>query len=196
MENEALFKRGEAERYRSEASIGEIDIIQGRIRVCPVCRVSIDEVKAKGCGILLETCDLGALKAAITDKQTKAAKLDAEVNGAEQEAKLVKAQLQQLGPQRQALEAEIKSADASNRAAQAAGKEVQDRIYQARRTLDDVRSLRERGTAAKPTPPGTGELEAVRAQMEAGRWKKGIKGLWPPGFPMGWPVLSSWMATA
>lgn len=169
LENEARFKRGEAERYRSEASIGEIDITQGRIRVCPVCRVSIDEVKAKGCGISLETCDLAALKAAITDKQTEAANLDAEVKGAEQEAKLVEAQLQQLGPQRQALEGEIKSADASSRAAQAAGKEVQDRIYQARRTLDDVRSLRERGTAAKPTPPGTAELEAVRAQMEAGR---------------------------
>ncbi len=169
LENEARFKRGEAERYRSEASIGEIDITQGRIRVCPVCRVSIDEVKAKGCEISLETCDLAALKAAITDKQAKAANLDAEVNGAEQEAKLVEAQLQQLGPQRQALESEIKSADASSRAAQVAGKEVQDRIYQARRTLDDVRSLRERGTTARPTPPGTAELEAVRAQMEAGR---------------------------
>ena len=169
LENEARFKRGEAERYRSEASIGEIDITQGRIRVCPVCRVSIDEVKAKGCGISLETCDLAALKAAITDKQMKAANLDAEVNGAEQEAKLVEAQLQQLGPRRQALEAEAKAADVASRAAQATAKEVQDRIYRARRILDDARSLRASEAAAKPTPPGTAALEAVRAQLESGR---------------------------
>mgnify|MGYP001026642550 FL=1 len=43
LENEAHFNRGEAERFRSEANIGEIDIAQGRIRVCPICRVSIDE---------------------------------------------------------------------------------------------------------------------------------------------------------
>lgn len=169
LENESRFKRGEAERYRSEASLGEIDITQGRIRVCPVCRVSIDEVKAKGCGISLETCDLAALKAAIADKQKKAADLDVEANGTEQEAKRVEALIQQLGPQRQALEAEAKAADAASRAAQAAAKKVQDRIYQARRTLDDVRSLREREAAAKPTPPGTTELEAVRAQLDAGR---------------------------
>jgi uncharacterized protein DUF2326 len=169
LENEARFKRGEAERYRSEASLGEIDVTQGRIRVCPVCRVSIDEVKAKGCGISLEACDLMALKAAIADKQKKAVNLDAEANGAEQEAKHIEAQIQLLGPQQQALESEAKTADAANRAAQAAARHVQDRIYQARRTLDDVRSLRERETATKPTPPGTAELEAVRAQLDAGR---------------------------
>lgn len=169
LENEARFKRGEAERYRSEASLGEIDVTQGRVRVCPVCRVSIDEVKARGCGISLEACDLAALKATIADKQKKAIDLDAEANGAEQEAKRVEAQIQQLGPQQQALEMEAKSADAANRAAQAAAREVQDRIYQARRTLDDVRLLRERDAAAKPTPPGTAELEAVRAQLDAGR---------------------------
>lgn len=169
LENEAHFKRGEAERYRSEASIGEIDISQGRIRVCPVCRVSIDEVKAKGCRISLETCDLAALRAAIADKQKKAAELDAEGNGAEQEAKRFEAQIQQLDPRRQALEAEAKAADAGGRAAQVAAKAVQDRVYRARRTLDDVRSLREREAADKPTSPGTAELEAVRAQLDAGR---------------------------
>jgi hypothetical protein len=169
LENDARFKRDEAGRFRSEANLGEIDITQGRIRVCPVCRVSIDEVKAKGCGISLETCDLSALKAAIADKQNKAAELDAEANGAEQEAKRVEAQIQQLGPRRQALEAEAKAADAASRAAQATAKEVQDRIYRARRILDDTRSLRASEAAAKPSPSGTAALEAVRAQMESGR---------------------------
>ena len=95
------------------------------------------------------------------------ADLDVEANGAEQEAKLIGAQIQQLGPRRPALEAGDKTADTSSRAAQAAGKEVQVRIYRARRTLDDVRSLRERGTIARPTPPGTAALDAVRAQLKS-----------------------------
>lgn len=169
LDNDARFKRGEAERYRSEANLGEIDIAQGRIRVCPVCRVSIDEVKATGCGISLESCDLAALKSAIADKQKKAADLDAEAGGAEQESKLVGAQIQQFEPKRLALEAEVKTADDATRAAQALTKEIQDRIYRARRTVDDVRALRESAKNEKPAPFGTAALDAVRAQLDAGR---------------------------
>jgi len=169
LDNDARFKRGEAERYRSEANLGEIDITQGRIRVCPVCRVSIDEVKANGCGISLEPCDLAALKSAIADKQKKAADMDAEAGGAEQESKLVGAQIRQLEPKRLALEAEVKTADDATRAAHAVTKEIQDRIYRARRTLDDVRSLRESAKNEKPAPSGTAALDAVRAQLDAGR---------------------------
>ncbi len=169
LDNDARFKRGEAERYRSEANLGEIDITQGRIRVCPVCRVSIDEVKATGCGISLEPCDLAAVKSALADKQKKAADLDAEAGGAEQESKLVGAQIQQLEPKRRALEIEVKAADDATRAAQTVTREIQDRIYRARRTLDDVRALRESAKNEKPAPFGTVALDAVRAQLDAGR---------------------------
>jgi hypothetical protein len=169
LDNDARFKRGEAERYRSEANLGEIDIAQGRIRVCPVCRVSIDEVKATGCGISLEPCDLAALKSALADKQKKAADLDAEAGGAEQESKLVGAQIQQLEPKRRALEIEVKAADDATRAAQTVTREIQDRIYRARRTLDDVRALRESAKNEKSAPFGTAALDAVRAQLDAGR---------------------------
>lgn len=168
-EKEVEPKRIAANHLRSEANFGEIDITQGGIRVCPVCRIGIDEVKAKGCSISLEPSDLPALKAAIAEKQKKAAELDAEANAAEQEAKRLEGLIQQLEPRKQALEAEAKTADAANRTAQAAAKAVQDRVYRARRTLDDVRSLREREATNRPTPPGTAELEAVRAQLDAGR---------------------------
>ncbi|MBD9560646.1 DUF2326 domain-containing protein [Ensifer sp. ENS03] len=168
LENEARFKQGEAQRYRSEASLGEIDITQGRIRVCPVCRVNIDEIKANGCGISLEPCDLAALRAAIANKQKKAADLDIEANRVEQEVKRVAAQIEQLGSQRLVLDVEIRAADEATRAAQAVTREAQDHVYRARRTLDDVRSLRESG-AAKPTASATTALEAVRAQLDAGR---------------------------
>jgi hypothetical protein len=169
LEKEVEPKRLEANHLRSEANLGEIDITQGGIRVCPVCRIGIDEVKAKGCGISLEPCDLPALKAAIAEKQKKAAELDAEANAAEQEAKHIGSLIQQLEPRKQALEAEAKTATAASSAAQAAAKAVQERVYRARRTLDDVRSLRESEAATKPTASATAALEAVRAQLDAGR---------------------------
>ena len=167
--NEARIKRDEGRRWHAEASLGEIDITQGRLRICPVCRVRVDEVLAKGCGISLEVCDLSALKAAIADKQKKAADLDSAGAAAEQESKRITALIQQLGPRQHALEGEAKAADAASRAAQAAAKEVQDRIYRARRTLDDVRSLRESEAATRPAASTTTALDAVRAQLEAGR---------------------------
>ena len=169
LKSEAGLKRDEAQRVRSEASLGEIDIAQGRIRVCPVCRVSIDEVKAKGCGISLEACDLPALRAAITQKQNKAAELDTQAGRAEQETREVEALIQHLSPRQQALENESRAADTASRAAQTAVKEAQDRIYKARRILDDVRALRTSEAATKPTAPETAALETVRAQLEAGR---------------------------
>jgi hypothetical protein len=169
LENAATFNRSEASRYRSEANIGEIDISQGRVRVCPVCRVNIDEVKAKGCGISLETCDLVALRASISDKLKKAGELDLAATTAENNARGIGEQIRQLNSRREVLEQEAKTADATNRAAQAAAKTVQDRVYRARRTLDDVRSLREREATAKPVAPGSTDLETVRAQVDAGR---------------------------
>ena len=169
LERETQSKSIEADHLRSEASVGEIDITQGRTRVCPICKIRVDEVLAKGCGISLEPCDLAALNAAIAEKQKKAAELDAEAKAAEQEAKRVEALIQQLGPRQQALEAEAKAADAASRIVQAASKEVQEHIYRAKRILDDVRALRENETTAKPAPPGTAALEAVRAQLESGR---------------------------
>lgn len=166
---EAALKRGEAERFRAEASLGEIDITQGGVRVCPVCRINVDETLAKGCGISLERCDLEALKASIADKRATAARLDGEANGANEAAKRFEALINQLAPRQQELESEAESADAVSRAAQSAAKDVQDRIYRARRILDDVRSLRDTEAAAKPTPPATAALDAVRAQLEAGR---------------------------
>ena len=168
-EKEVEPKRIAANHLRSEANLGEIDITQGGIRICPVCQISIDEVKAKGCSISLEPCDLPALKAAIAQKQKKAAELDSQANAAEQEAKCIGSMIQQLEPRKQALEAEAKTATAASSAAQAAAKAVQDRVYRARRTLDDVRTLRESEAATKPTASAIAALEAVRAQLDAGR---------------------------
>lgn len=196
-ESEARVKRGEAGQSRSEAAAGEVDITQGKVRVCPICRVRVDEALARGCGISLERCDLTALKAAIAEKQRKAAALDAEAGKADQAAIRLEAQIQQLGLQRQALVTEANAADAASRAAQVAAKELQDRVYRARRALDDIRSLNAIEAAIRPTPPQTAELDIVRAQLDAGRGRaraaisileeryRGIMAAWLPAGVLG-----------
>jgi hypothetical protein len=167
--NGAAAKRKEAEHLRSEANRGEIDITQGGIRVCPICRVSVDEVLAKGCGISLQSCDVVALRAAISAKQSKADNLDAEAVTAEQESNRVNALIEQLAPRQLVLEQESKSADDNNRAAQAAAQAVQDKVYKARRLLDDLRGLQVAEPAGTSTTSATRELETARANLEAGR---------------------------
>lgn len=169
LEKKVELKRIEANHLRSEANLGEMDITHGGIRVCQICRVQVDEVLAKGCGISLERCDLVAIRAAITEKQKKADDLDMEANAAAQEARRIEGQIQQLEPRKQALEEEAKAATAASNATQAAAKAVQERVYRARRALDDVRTLRESEATTKPSASATAALEAVRAQLDAGR---------------------------
>lgn len=168
-QSDADRKRIEAERLRSEASLGEIDISQGRVRVCSICRVPVDEVLANGCGISLERCDVQAIRAIIAEKQSKAAKLDLDVQGAELEASRIAALIQQIDQQIRTAAGQAESADAELRAAQQAAATIQERVYRARRLLDDARALQQSTTTARPAPSATDELEAVRQQMELGR---------------------------
>jgi len=169
LENDAEKKRIEAERLRSEATLGEIDISQGRIRVCAICRVPVDEALAKGCGISLERCDVQAIKTTIAEKQSKAAALEQEAQNAEIEVQRIGAIIQQIDHELGALEEQAKDADATHRAAQNAAASIQDRVYQSRRLLDDARALRDSTAPTSSTSSTTGELEAVRTQMEQGR---------------------------
>ena len=169
LKNDAERKRDEAVRLRSEADLGEIDISQGRVRVCPICWVQVDEALAKGCGISLERCDLSALKAKIAEKKNQAATLDQQAVTAETEIKQFEAQIAQINQQLSSLEEKAKNADRTNQAAQQAASNIQDKVYRARRLLDDARALRESDDTVIPASNTNAELEAVRSQMEQGR---------------------------
>lgn len=167
--NEAILKKADAERLRSEANLGEIDLAQGGVRVCPICRVAVDEALAKGCGISLQSCDVEALKGAISVKKANAEKLDAEAATAEQESNRTNALLQQLEPRQRALEQESRSAQDNIRAAQTAARAIQEKVYNARRLLDDLRGLQVGEPSGASTTSTTRELETARANLEAGR---------------------------
>jgi hypothetical protein len=168
-EADAVGKRSDAGRLRSEAGLGEIDVAQGGIRVCPICRVAVDAALANGCGISLQSCDIQALRAAISAKKANADNLDAEAATAEREANRMKALIQQLEPRQRVLESESRSAEQNSQAAQAASRRVQEKVYSARRLLDDLRGLEVSGAVGTPTSSTYRELETARANLEAGR---------------------------
>lgn len=169
LEGDVERKRGEAGRLRSEVSLGEIDIAQGHVRVCTICRVPVDEVLAKGCGISMEKCDVRAIKNDIAEKQNLAARLDREAQDAETEVKRIAAMVDQIDQEIQKIDGQAKNADAKVRAAQQVTTTIQDRVYRAKRVLDDARALRQSVATTKPVPPTPDELQAVRTQLDQGR---------------------------
>jgi len=168
-ENAAERKLGEAVRLKSEADIGEIDVTQGRIRVCSICRVSVDEVLAQGCGISLEQCDVQSIRKSIAEKKTLASALEKEARTATEEAQRLKAVIAQIDQEIQTVNGKTQDANALVHAAQKAAGKVQDRVYQAKRILDDTRALKQSIEAKDSTPAVPSELEAVRAKLDEGR---------------------------
>lgn len=169
LHTEATIKREKATGLRSEADLGEIDISQGKVKVCPVCRIRVDDALAKGCGISLEPCDLSARRAEITDQLTQAETLDGEATVAEQTVQRIKVQIQELASRRRVLKKEAEVAQKAIQAASAMTEEAQTRVYEARRTLDDVRSLHDATPALRSGASSNPEMEKVREQLDAGR---------------------------
>ena len=155
----------EAERLRSEASHGEFDIGHGRVRVCSICRVPVDEVLAKGCGISLERCDVESIRRAIAEKQNQAAELDQASKVAELEASRITAVIHQIDQEIKTIEAQAQGADTALRLAQQKAATIQDRVYRARRLFDDARALQKSTVTTRPAPTATDEMETVRQQI-------------------------------
>jgi hypothetical protein len=167
-ENKAERGRDEAQRLRSEAELGEIDISQGKIRVCSICKVSIEEVLAEGCQISLEKCDIDAVKSRIKEKQDKALALEQEAQSLENGVQQLAAEIGQVERKIQSVKESLEVANTAHQKARKAALSAQDEVYKARRILDDARSLSEM-ELDEPSPSPAKELEAVRAQLTQGR---------------------------
>jgi hypothetical protein len=126
-------------------------------------------VLARGCGISLQKCDTEALQNAISVKRTNADNFDAEATKLESDAHHTAALIQQLETRQQSIEEESKQAEQNTQIAQAAAREIQDSVYNARRLLDDLRSLQIGGDAGGSMSSIIRDLETVRTNLEAGR---------------------------
>jgi hypothetical protein len=159
---DATFRRSEAER-------GQIDMTQGGVRVCPICRVPVDEVLATQCRISLRPCNVDAIKIQIVEKQKQADLLDDEATGLEAQARVIALDVARIDGEIRALQDRAGKADAMRKASRAAMTKVEDAIYEARRLLDEARALqREFETPITSGSLGK-ELETLRIQLEEGR---------------------------
>ena len=61
---------------RSEQGVEQARLETGVIVRCTICHVSIDEVKAKGCGVSLERCDLDAVRARLSRAEGQVAEFE------------------------------------------------------------------------------------------------------------------------
>lgn len=129
----------------------------------------VDDTLAKGCGISLEPCDLSARRAEITDQLTQAETLDGEATVAEQTVQRIKVQIQELAPRRRGLKKDAEAAQKAIQAASVMTEEAQTRVYEARRTLDDVHSLYAAIAALRSGMSSNLEMEKIREQLDAGR---------------------------
>lgn len=169
LEHSAERKRTEATQFRSEARLGEIDVKHGKARVCPLCRVPVDDVLASGCGISLEQCNIEGIKIQIAEKEKKAALLDGEAQKAETNARQISTLVSQLTTQIREMEDQAQKVEAERRSAQGAKLRLQDNVFEARRLLDEARALRAEYETPAATESLNKELETLRLQLEQGR---------------------------
>jgi len=164
-ENKVENMRGEARRLRSEAELGELDNVTGEIRLCPVCRVPIDDVLQEGCKMSSKKCDMAKIRANIQEKWRRANSLEEEAKQIEMQVKTAEEQLSQIDKDLKKIEKNVKEANAANKKAIM----EQGLIYQARRMLDEARLLQKMEAQESKTPGISEELATVRAQLEQGR---------------------------
>jgi len=169
LERDAERKRTEATQLRSEARMGVIDVTQGQIRVCPLCKVSVDEVLANKCGISLEPCNVSVIKAQIAEKETKARTLDGDAAKSEAKADEFSTLVNQLDLQIRETEAQAQKAESERRTVQGAKMRLQEKVFEARRLLDEARSLRAEFEKPASGTNLTDELDRLRVELEQGR---------------------------
>ncbi|WP_156475073.1 DUF2326 domain-containing protein, partial [Acetobacter malorum] len=95
--------------------------------------------------------------------------LDGEATAAEQKAQQIKVQIQELALRRRVLKKDAEAAQKAIQAASAMTEEAQTRVYEARRALDDVRSLHAATPALRSGTSSNLEMEKIREKLDAGR---------------------------
>lgn len=169
LENDAERKRTEATHLRSEAKLGEIDVKQGQVRVCPLCRVPVDDVLASKCGISLEHCNIEAIKTQIADKEKKAALLVEDAQKSEANARQIAVLINQLSNKIKEAEEQAQKSEAEIRSVHSAKIRIQEKVFEARRLLDEARALRAEFEKPTSTASLNEELDTLRLQLEQGR---------------------------
>lgn len=172
LEKDAEKKRNEAMRKRSEAEQGVIDIAHGRIRVCPVCKVTIDKVLAEGCGISLEPCNIEQLRLDNQKKRKLADRLDAEADEIDTRVAEKTQEIANINKKIESLRQEIEGKEKEEEKIRRRQSLINEAILNARTLYDTARRLQKRTSTVENTEESSlpSQIETIRLKLE--RYRK------------------------
>jgi hypothetical protein len=123
-------KKHEQSYIRGELPEAHAQLVNGKNPVCPICKIPIDQILAKGCNISTETCDLHSLQMEITRKEERIRVLDQEISSLRTKEPILKAEVakaQELFNElNDALHKMEQSLDASSKSVRGAQKLAED----------------------------------------------------------------------
>ena len=123
-------KKYEQSYIRGELPGAHAQLINERNPVCPICKIPIDQVLAKGCNISTETCDLHSLQMEITRKEDRIRVLDQEISSLRTKEPTLKAEVANalglFNELDEALHKIEKALDASSKSVRGAQRLVED----------------------------------------------------------------------
>ena len=162
-------KRLEAGHLRSEADVGVADLSVGPVRICPVCKVPVDQALVDGCKISSGPCDTEELRNDISDKRNKAQNLEQEAGVAEQQVQSLAARIQQIDDALGQIKRDQEQAEKRKKAAEQASEEIRDRIVHQRQCLEQVRKLSQAAEENPESSPTQLRLDTLRGEVKAGQ---------------------------
>lgn len=179
---------------RSEQGIERARLESGVIVRCTICKVNIDEVRAKGCGISTERCDLDLIQARIQQAEENIRELESQkdtlsrtVNELVSQIERISGELENIDREFETLEQEFTATDRGFEEVRELAREVRwfdrkmaDRDEETRRLKDIEARIEGRRDSIKlereSVASTIGDLETIFQQLVASLMPKGCDG--------------------
>ncbi|SEC26863.1 hypothetical protein SAMN05519105_2256 [Rhodobacter sp. 24-YEA-8] len=158
----------EAGHLKAEAEVAVLNAENQHV-MCPMCRVPINEIKAKGCGISVNPCNMEEIEKQNAKKIVEAKELEKQANISSQEVKAINAKIDQLDDVIRSLTKQIRAASkiATDNAEMA--REIQEGVLEKRMLLDTARKLSKKRSDITNSGVAQNRLDEEREKMRSGR---------------------------
>lgn len=177
--NEAFAKKADAEALlltipaqisakRSEQGTEQARLESGTIVRCTICHVNIDEVRANGCGISLERCDLDAVQLRLDNATKEIEKLEGQKNELPETIKRLDGEIVRIDRDLNALDKEFERREKQFT-------QTDDKLSKARELVREAnwfdRKMVERGAESKRLQQIETQIEGLRDSVKLEREK-------------------------
>ena len=160
--------RAEAGHLKDEVELAVFNA-ENKHAMCPMCRVPISEIKAKGCGISVNPCNMEEIEKQNAKKISAAQDLEKQATISSLEVKKLDEQISQLDGVIRSMTKEIRAASkiATDNADRA--RDIQEGVLEKRLLLDTARKLSRKGSEIRKLGVAQSQLDGEREKMRAGR---------------------------